>query len=127
MTTPILAQHLSHGAIHPSRARPYSRRHAIAISALHKEWRHTHSGGGAGAAAAAARAPREPLLEPDAATIEMLTVLRDPRNISQLRPFLPEPLEDPPGPVIVAGLPVLEQGPLAGEALPLLHVAKLLR
>ncbi|KIZ05942.1 hypothetical protein MNEG_2015 [Monoraphidium neglectum] len=43
----------------------------------------------------------------------MLTVLRDPRNIEQLRPFLPTPMEAPPRPVLVAGLPILEQGPLA--------------
>ncbi|KAI8465577.1 MAG: hypothetical protein J3K34DRAFT_525237 [Monoraphidium minutum] len=46
----------------------------------------------------------------------MLTVLRDPRNIGQLAPFLPAPLPPRPPPVVVAGLPVLEQGPLAGCA-----------
>jgi len=90
-------------------------RQPLAVQALHKEY----AAGGAKAAdagAAGARAAPAPILEPDAATIEMLTVLRDPRSIEQLAPFLPEPADATraAAPVIVAGVPVLEQGPLAG-------------
>jgi hypothetical protein len=65
-------------------------------------------------ALAQSTSPTAAALPPFSNRAEMLTVLRDPRNIEQLRPFLPTPMEAPPRPVLVAGLPILEQGPLAG-------------
>lgn len=51
---------------------------------------------------------------PEDVLLQVVTCLRKPGDLSELAPFIPDHLMAPPGaPVMVAGVPVHEQGPLA--------------